>query len=58
MAKSKAAPKKKSKRGAHLLLWNKCWKEIGVCPLTDKVTQKDKDKARACVERRKKVKKA
>ncbi len=62
MAKAKKAAKKKKKRKAapHLKAWNQCWKEIGVCPLTDKVTQKDKDKARKCVERKlgKKAKKA
>jgi hypothetical protein len=57
-AKKSSAPAKKSKRGAHLVLWNQCWKEIGVCPLTDKITQKHKDQARACVDRKKKVKKA
>jgi len=57
-----AKPSKGKKRPypAHLQAWNKCWKEIGVCPLTDKVTAADKVKARACVERKlgKKAKKA
>ncbi len=50
MAKKKKG--KKRKASTVLKAWNKCWKEIGVCPLTDKVTQKDKAKARACVDRR------
>jgi hypothetical protein len=44
----------------HLKAWNQCWKEIGVCPLTDKVTAAHKAKARACVDRKlgRKAKKA
>ncbi len=52
MAKAKTKKKKKRKAPPHLIAWNKCWKEIGVCPLTDKITKADKAKARACVERK------
>lgn len=58
MAKAKKAKgkkgekKKKRKLSPVLKAWNQCWKEIGVCPLTDTVTQKDKAKARKCVERK------
>jgi hypothetical protein len=61
MAKAKKVKGKKKRRLSPVLkAWNKCWKEIGVCPLTDKVTPKDKAKARACVERKmgKKAKRA
>ncbi len=56
MAKKKKSAKEiaqsKRDRRKRIMTWNACWKEIGVCPLTDKITQADKDKARKCVERK------
>lgn len=56
MAKKKKSAKEiaqsKRDRRKRIMTWNACWKQIGVCPLTDKVTQSDKDKARACVDKK------